>query len=98
MLGFCSMSKLDFELLSQDSSLEAQNSFLISFLETEEDQFNMVSIRLSITEFIEEIGIVDETYSESLGLSEDILLTIVRNLYQGSQVTKCHQTGVNNML
>lgn len=48
----------------------------------------MVSIRLSITEFIEEIGIVDETYSEKLGLqnekSEEILLSIVRNLYQGT--------------
>ena len=69
MIGYCSMSKFDFDLLSsQGASLEAQNSFLISFLETEEDQFNMVSIRLSITEFIEEIGIVDETHSEKLGL------------------------------
>jgi hypothetical protein len=69
MIGYCSMSKFDFDLLSSHgASLEAQNSFLISFLETEEDQFNMVSIRLSITEFIEEIGIVDETYSEKLGL------------------------------
>ena len=31
------------------------NTFLISFLESDEDQFNQVSIRLSINEFIDEI-------------------------------------------
>ena len=69
MVGYCSMSQFDFDLLAgKGAGLEAQNSFLISFLETEEDQFNMVSIRLSITEFIEEIGIVDDSYCEKLGL------------------------------
>jgi hypothetical protein len=88
MIGYCSLGKFDFELLSGHGSLEDQNSFLISFLETEEDQFNMVSIRLSITEFIEEIGIHDDSYSEKLALhndQEEILLNVVRNLYLGSQ-------------
>jgi hypothetical protein len=89
------MSKFDFELMAAEgNNLEAQNTFLISFLETEEDQFNLVSIRLSITEFIEEIGIVDESYSHKLGLlndeEDDVLLKVVRNLYQGSQdLTQC---------
>ena len=88
MLGYCSMSKFDFDLLtSEGANLEAQNSFLISFLETEEDQFNMVSIRLSITEFIEEIGLADDSYSDKLGLqsqNDEILLNVVRNLYRGN--------------
>lgn len=96
MLGYCSLSKFDFEMLTGkgNDNLEAQNSFLITFLETEEDQFNMVSIRLSITEFIEEIGIIDDSYCDKLGLQNDqndeILLSIIRNLYQGSQsLTTC---------
>ena len=104
MLGYCSMSKFDFELLAAEgTNLEAQNSFLISFLETEEDQFNLVSIRLSITEFIEEIGISDESYSHKLGLlndeEDDVLLKVVRNLYEGSQdLTQCDPQRVNQML
>lgn len=61
---------------------------MISFLETEEDQFNQVSIRLSITEFIEEIGIADDSYMEKLSASnsetsDKVLLSCIRNLYQG---------------
>ena len=55
------------------------------FLESEEDQFNLVSIRLSITEFIEDSGISDESYCDQLGVHGDdgdqILATIVKNLY-----------------
>lgn len=63
-------------------------------METEEDQFNQVSIRLSVTEFIEEIGIADDSYFEKLGIShsgmgaEDdrkVLMKCITNLYQGGQ-------------
>ena len=38
-----------------EGHLNDMNTFLISFLESDEDQLNQVSIRLSINEFIDEI-------------------------------------------
>lgn len=74
MLGFCKMSQSDILLVQQSEAqgdaigdqldaddageLNDLNTFLISFLESDEDQLNQVSIRLSINEFIEQI--IDE--------------------------------------
>jgi hypothetical protein len=103
MMGYCSLSKFDFHSLqSPDTTLDWHNSFLIQFLETEEDQFNMVSIRLSITEFIEEIGIADDSYSERLGIQsgpeDNLLLQTLSNLYSGSFITLCKPERVEIML
>ena len=65
MLGFCKMSQSDIRMVEtktgaasgQGEDLEKEmndvNAFLISFLESDEDQLNCVSIRLSVIEFID---------------------------------------------
>ena len=49
-------SKADIDLLTNGTGdVDEMNAFLISFMETDEDQFNMVSIKLSVTECIEQL-------------------------------------------
>lgn len=55
------MSQADVKVVEQDHRTSEQdlvgqddvNAFLISFLESDEDQLNCVSIRLSVIEFID---------------------------------------------
>ena len=42
-------------------SNDDQNAFLNGFLVTEEDQFNQVSIRLTVIETLEQLGLHDGT-------------------------------------
>mmetsp|Transcript_3742 Transcript_3742/g.5663 ORF Transcript_3742/g.5663 Transcript_3742/m.5663 type:complete len:107 (+) Transcript_3742:67-387(+) len=68
MLGYCAMSRHDIALLNgADGDKDDYNTFLVNFLETEEDQLNQVSIRLSMAEFIEEVGLLDDSYLSMVG-------------------------------
>jgi len=66
MMAYCLPSATDSTILNSPPSstqdqneIDAWNSFIISFLETDEDQFNTVSIRLSVTESLEQMGFHD---------------------------------------
>lgn len=61
------------------------NAFLVNFLETDEDQFNQISIRLSVVEFIQEVGLSDGTYP-------DILQEVARNMYSNKNEALSTQT------
>lgn len=65
MLVFCGQSQSEMAYLDPAcTDTEAQNAFIYSFLDTDEDQFNTVSIRLSVIETIEQLGIFDNTFFE----------------------------------
>ena len=68
--------------MSPDSDM---NAFLVNFLETDEDQFNQISIRLSVVEFIQEVGLSDGTYP-------DILQEVARDMYSNKNEALSTQT------
>lgn len=98
MLGYCKMSQNGIKLIhsenqinqvddaDEEGELNDLNTFLITFLESDEDQLNCISIRLSVNEFIDQI--INEsslTIYGHAGFSQ-VLQQCVDELYQ-SQVS-----------
>lgn len=90
LLAYCMQSSEDIaNLTSATADNESHNAFLMNFMETDEDQFNQVSIRLSVVETIEQLGIHDNTFFSRFdgleGSQSHILLETIEHFFTSWQ-------------